>query len=95
MQLESKDDGYPLFNKIMSLYTFQKILQVSCFDNARERRTRSNNELGCSSDVFKICNHYVQGGYVLDSCMTGNEQVDSFRRHCPFWTYLQNQENME
>lgn len=61
-----------------SLKFSKKILQVLCFDDASARRTRSSNKLGCNSDAFEICNHYLQDGYVPDSCITGNEQVATF-----------------
>ena len=66
MHLRSKEDGYPVFNKIMSHQSFQKY-----FENASMRRkTKSNNKLELRKYVFEIWNQYSQDGYVSGSHRT-------------------------
>lgn len=57
-----------------SLNVSKKFLKVLCFDDVNARKTRRNNKLGYSSDIFETyC--FLQDGYVPDSHNTDNDQV--------------------
>ncbi|XP_029657042.1 uncharacterized protein LOC115231098 [Octopus sinensis] len=88
-QLSSKEDGSPIFNKIMSRGRFQQLLQVLHFDDASARRKmRIDDELEHIREVFEMWNQNLQDRYVPRSCMTIAEQLASFRGHCPFLVYI-------
>ena len=53
-QLWSKEDGRPIFNKLMSRNRYQQILRVLRFDNANARRSnRSADKFQLIRDVFE------------------------------------------
>lgn len=88
-QLWSKDNGRPIFNKIMSRARFQQILRVLRFDDAKNRRrNRSLDKLQPIREVFDTWDSYLRDAYIPGACMTVDEQLLCFRGRCPFRQYI-------
>ncbi|XP_029633775.1 piggyBac transposable element-derived protein 4-like [Octopus sinensis] len=54
----------------------------------QEEKKRSDDKLESIREVFEMWNHNLQDGYAPSSCMTVDEQLVSFRGHCPLWVYI-------
>ena len=65
-QLWIKEDGKPIFNKLMRRYRYQQILQVLRFDDANSRRrNRSEDKFQNIRDVFEQLDLNLRDAYTL------------------------------
>ena len=88
-QLWSKEDGRPIFNKLMSRNRYQQILRVLRFDNANARRSiRSAVKFQPIRYVFEEWDHNLRDAYTPGPQMTVDEQLFFFRGRCPFRQYI-------
>lgn len=88
-QLWSKEDGRPIFNKLMSRNRYQQILRVLRFDDASSRRrNRSTDKLQPIRDVFEEWDLNLRDAYTPGPHMTVDEQLVCFRGRCPFRQYI-------
>ena len=63
-QLWIKEGGKPIFNKLMSRYRYQQILQVLRFDDANSRRrNRSEDKFQNIRDVFEQLDLNLRDAY--------------------------------
>ena len=88
-QLWSKEDGRPIFNKLMSRNRYQQILRVLRFDDANSRRRhRSEDKFQPIRDVFEQWDLHLRDAYAPGPHMTVDEQLVCFRGRCPFRQYI-------
>lgn len=89
-QLWSRDDGRPLFNKIMPRQRFQQILKVLRFDDAASRRQQrtTTDKLQPIKKCFEMWNAFLRDAYIPGESMTVDEQLVTFRGRCPFRQYI-------
>ena len=66
-QLWIKEDGRPIFNKLMSRYRYQQILQVLRFDDANSRRNRSEDKFQPIRDIFEQWDLNLRNAYTPGS----------------------------
>ena len=84
-QLWSKEDGRPIFNKLMGQNRYQQILRVFRFDDANSRRrNRSEDKFQPVRDVFEQWNLNLRDAYTPGPLMTIDEQLVCFRGKCQF-----------
>ena len=84
-QLWSKEDGRPIFNKLMSRNRYQQILRVLGFDDANSRkRNRSEDKFQPIRNVFEQWVLNLRDAYTPGPHMTVDEQSVCFRERCPF-----------
>ena len=84
-QLWSKENGRPIFNRLMSRNQYQQILRVLRFDNANSRRRNSSEDkFQPIIDVFEQWDLNLRDAYTPGPHMTVNEQLVCFRGRCPF-----------
>ena len=96
-QLWIKEGGKPIFNKLMSRYRNQQILQVLRFDDANSRRrNRSEDKFQNIRDVFEQLELNLRDAYTPGPHMTVNEQLVVSKENAHFGSiFLQNLESME
>ena len=88
-QLWSKEDGRPIFNKLMSRNRYQQILRVLRFDNANARRSnQSADKFQPIRYVFEEWDLNFRDAYTPGPHMTVDEQLVCFRGRCPFRQYI-------
>ena len=88
-QLWHMEHGRPIFCKIISRNRFQNILRVLRFDDAAARRSaRSPDKFSPIRNVFEIWNKSHLDAYVPGTNLTIDEQLVTFRGHCPFRQYM-------
>ena len=88
-QLWSKEDGKPIFNKLMSRNRYQQILRVLRFDNANARRSNgSADKFQPIGYVFEEWNHNLRDAYTPGPHITVDEQLVCFGGRCPFRQYI-------
>ena len=88
-QLWSKEDGRPIFNKLMSRNIYQQILRILRFDNANARRSnRSADKFQPIRYVFEEWDLNLRDAYTPGPHMTVDEQLVCFRGRCPFRQYI-------
>ena len=88
-QLWSKEDGRPIFNKLMSRNRYQQILRVLRFDNANARRSnRSADKFQPIRYVFEEWDLNLRDAYTPGPHMTVDKQLVCFRGRCPFRQYI-------
>lgn len=88
--LWSRDDGRPLFNKIMTRQRFQQILKVLRFDDAasRHQQRTATDKLQPIKECFEMWNAFLRDAYIPGESMTVDEQLVTFRGRCPFRQYI-------
>ena len=88
-RLWSKEDGRPIFNKLMSRNRYQQILRVLRFDDANSRRrNRSEDKFQPIRDVFEQWDLNLRNAYTPGPHMTVDEQLVCFRGRCLFLQYI-------
>ena len=88
-QLWSKEDGRPIFNKLMSRNKYQQILRALRFDNANAQRSnRSADKFQPIRYVFEVCDLNLRDAYTPGPHMTVDEQLVCFSVKCPFRQYI-------
>ena len=79
-QLWSKEDGRPIFNKLMSRNRYQQILRVLRFNNANARRSnRSADKFQPIKYVFEEWDLNFRDAYTPGPHMTVDEQLVCFK----------------
>ena len=87
--LWSKEDGRPIFNKLMSRNRYQQILRVLRFDNANARRSnQSADKFQPIRYVFEEWYLNLRDAYTPGPHMTVDEQLVCFGGRCPFRQYI-------
>ena len=96
-QLWIKEDGRPIFNKLISRYRYQQILRVLRFDDPNSRRrNRSEDEFQNIRDVFDQWDLNLRDAYTPGPHMTVDEQLVVSEEDAHFGSiFLQNLESME
>ena len=88
-RLWSKEDGRPIFKKLMSRNRYQQILRVLRFDDANSRRrNRSEDKFQLIRDVFEQWDLNLRDAYTPGPQMTVDELLVCFRGRCPFRQYI-------
>lgn len=65
---------------------FKSVFRHCVLNDARKRRTRSNDKLEAITDVFEMWNQFLQNGFVTGSCMAASGQLVAFTG--PFQGYI-------
>ena len=87
--LWSKEDGRPIFNKLMSRNRYQQILRVLRFDDANSRRrSKSEDKFQPIRNVFEQCDLNLRNAFTAGPHMTVDEQLVCFRGRCLFLQYI-------
>ena len=88
-QLWIKEIGRPIFNKLMSRYRYQQILQVLRFyDTNSLRKNISEDKFQPIRDVFEQWDLNLRDAYTPGPHMTVDERLVCFRGRCSFRQYI-------
>ena len=88
-QLWSKENGRPLFSRVMSRNRFQQISSALRFDDADLRRhSRPTDKLSPIRELFEDWTKNLQDAFIPGDNMTVDEQLVTFRGRCPFRQYI-------
>jgi hypothetical protein len=87
--LWNKDDGRPIFPKIMSLRRFRILTEVFRFDDRESRNhRRQNDKFAPIRDIWTIFVRQLPKYFKLSDSVTVDEQLLSFRGRCSFRQYM-------